>query len=41
MGVTDEMFISHLFKRLTAINLLFGSADHWLGAYADTYVTAA
>ncbi|SFR63535.1 Acyl-CoA dehydrogenase [Marinobacter daqiaonensis] len=35
MGVTDEMFAAHLFKRLTLINLLFGDADHHLGKVSD------
>lgn len=30
MGVTEEMFCSHLFKRLTLINLQFGNADYHL-----------
>ena len=35
MGVTDEMFSAHLFKRLTLINLLFGDADYHLGKISD------
>lgn len=35
MGVTDEMFAAHLFKRLTLINLLFGDADHHLAQVSD------
>ena len=35
MGVTDEMFSAHLFKRLTLINLLFGDADYHLGQVSD------
>jgi len=35
MGVTDEMFAAHLFKRLTAINLLFGDTDHHLAEVSD------
>jgi len=35
MGVTEEMFAAHLFKRLTLINLLFGDADHHLGEVSD------
>ncbi|MCL7942811.1 acyl-CoA dehydrogenase [Marinobacter sp. ATCH36] len=35
MGVTDEMFAAHLFKRLTLINLLFGDADHHLAKVSD------
>ncbi|TVP57553.1 MAG: pimeloyl-CoA dehydrogenase small subunit [Halomonadaceae bacterium] len=30
MGVTEEMFCSHLFKRLTLINLQFGNSDYHL-----------
>lgn len=35
MGVTDEMWAAHLFKRLTMINLLFGDADYHLGKVSD------
>ena len=35
MGVTEEMFAAHLFKRLTLINLLFGDAEHHLGEVSD------
>ena len=35
MGVTDEMFAAHLFKRLTLINLLFGDSDHHLAQVSD------
>ena len=31
MGVTEEMAVSHYFKRLTCIVALFGDADHHLG----------
>lgn len=34
MGMTDEMAISHYFKRLTMINTLFGSVDHQLRKFA-------
>ena len=34
MGVTWEMDVSHYFKRLTAIGLMFGSADWHLGQLA-------
>ena len=27
MGVTDELDVGHMFKRLTMINTLFGSMD--------------
>lgn len=33
MGVTWEMDIAHYFKRLTAIDLMFGNADHHLDRY--------
>jgi len=35
MGVTEEMFAAHLFKRLTLINLLFGNAEHHLAEVSD------
>lgn len=35
MGVTEEMFAAHLFKRLTLINLIFGDADHHLAQVSD------
>ncbi|MDX1799943.1 MAG: acyl-CoA dehydrogenase [Marinobacter sp.] len=35
MGVTDEMFASHLFKRLVLINLLLGDADYHLAQVSD------
>lgn len=34
MGMTDEMTIGHLFKRLTVIGTLFGDADHHLDRFA-------
>ena len=33
MGMTDELFVSHYFKRLTMIGTLFGDADHHLKRY--------
>jgi alkylation response protein AidB-like acyl-CoA dehydrogenase len=30
MGITDEMMVSHLFKRLTLIESSFGDTDHHL-----------
>jgi alkylation response protein AidB-like acyl-CoA dehydrogenase len=36
MGVTWELDISHYFKRMTAIDLLFGNADYHLDRYAQT-----
>ena len=35
MGVTWELDIAHFFKRMTAIELLFGNADYHLDRYAD------
>jgi alkylation response protein AidB-like acyl-CoA dehydrogenase len=35
MGVTDELDVSHYFKRLMAIELQFGSTDHHLELFAD------
>lgn len=38
MGVTDELIVSHWFKRLTTINATFGDADHHLAAFSDSLV---
>jgi alkylation response protein AidB-like acyl-CoA dehydrogenase len=35
MGVSDEMWAAHIFKRLTLINLMFGDADYHLGKISD------
>ena len=35
MGVTWDLDIAHYFKRLTAIDLLFGNADYHLDKYVD------
>jgi alkylation response protein AidB-like acyl-CoA dehydrogenase len=35
MGVTDELDVSHYFKRLMAIELQFGSTDQHLESYAN------
>jgi alkylation response protein AidB-like acyl-CoA dehydrogenase len=35
IGVTDELVVSHWFKRLTMINATFGDADHHLGRFSD------
>ncbi len=35
MGVTDELVVSHWFKRLTTINLTFGDMDYHLGKFSD------
>ena len=34
MGVTDELDVSHYFKRLMAIELQWGSTEHHLQAFA-------
>ena len=36
MGMTEELKISHTFRRLTAIAQEFGDADHHLARFADT-----
>lgn len=35
IGVTDELAVSHYFKRLTMITLLFGDADHHLARFGE------
>ena len=35
MGMTNELNIGHYFKRLTAIDTLFGNADFHLKRYAS------
>ena len=35
IGVTDELIVSHWFKRLTMINATFGDADYHLGRFSD------
>ncbi|MFY8093796.1 MAG: acyl-CoA dehydrogenase family protein [Niveispirillum sp.] len=35
MGMTDELNIGHYFKRLTAIDALFGNVDHHLKRFAS------
>ena len=35
VGVTDELNVSHYFKRLTTLDALFGDADHHLARYSD------
>jgi alkylation response protein AidB-like acyl-CoA dehydrogenase len=40
MGVTDELVVSHYFKRLTAINATLGDADHHLAIVSDLLVAA-
>ena len=36
MGVTWELDIAHYFKRMTAIDILFGNADHHLDRFMDS-----
>ncbi len=40
MGTTDELDIGHYFKRMTALQTLFGSTQHHLRRYADLDLTA-
>jgi len=40
MGVTDELIVSHYFKRLTAIDLTFGDTDFHTQAFIHESVTA-
>jgi len=35
MGMTDEMACGHYFKRLTAIDMTWGDADHHVELYGD------
>ncbi|MFK8029043.1 MAG: acyl-CoA dehydrogenase family protein [Gammaproteobacteria bacterium] len=35
MGVTNELDVAHLFKRLTVIDTLFGNSDYQLNRYID------
>lgn len=41
MGVTDELDVSHFFKRLMAIELQCGSTDHHLQAFAGRMASEA
>ena len=36
MGVTWELDIAHYFKRITAIDILFGNADYHLDRFVDS-----
>ena len=40
IGVTDELNVSHYFKRLTMIDLSFGDAAHHLARYSDLMLAA-
>lgn len=40
MGVTDELIVSHFFKRLAVINATFGDADYHLGKFSDSLLAA-
>ncbi|MFT5064183.1 MAG: alkylation response protein AidB-like acyl-CoA dehydrogenase [Gammaproteobacteria bacterium] len=39
IGVTDELNVSHYFKRLTLINTAFGDSGHHLGVFSDLMVS--
>ena len=41
MGMTDELIVSHWFKRLTAIEMSFGDTDFHLQRFAATLAPAA
>jgi len=40
IGVTDELVVSHWFKRLTMINATFGDAEYHLGRFSDLMLAA-
>jgi alkylation response protein AidB-like acyl-CoA dehydrogenase len=40
MGVVDEHIVSHYFKRLTMIDIMFGDADYHLGRFSDMLLPA-
>ena len=40
MGVTEEMAVSHYFKRLSCILAMFGDVDHHLGVVSDKLLAA-
>ena len=35
IGVTDEAPVSHYFKRMTVISMMFGDADHCVARFSD------
>jgi alkylation response protein AidB-like acyl-CoA dehydrogenase len=41
MGMTDELMVSHHFKRLMMIEALFGDAEHHLERYIELTVAGA
>jgi alkylation response protein AidB-like acyl-CoA dehydrogenase len=41
IGVTDELIVSHWFKRLTVIDGTFGDADFHLARFSDLILTEA
>jgi alkylation response protein AidB-like acyl-CoA dehydrogenase len=41
IGLTDEAAVSHYFKRLTAIGVMFGDADYHVAKFADLAVKNA
>jgi alkylation response protein AidB-like acyl-CoA dehydrogenase len=40
IGVTDELNVSHYFKRLTLINAQLGDSDYHLGRYGALMAAA-
>jgi len=40
MGVTDELAVSHYFKRLTMIDAMFGNQQHHLTRYGNLSMAA-
>jgi hypothetical protein len=36
MGMTDELNVSHYFRRLTAIDATLGDADYHLGRFEES-----
>ena len=41
MGMTDELAVSHYFKRLAMIDVLFGNADHHLRRFSELEAATA
>jgi len=41
IGMTDELVVSHWFKRLAMIDMTFGDADHHLGRVSDMILAEA
>ena len=40
MGVVDDLIVSHYFKRLTMIDLMFGNQQHHLTRYSNLAMAA-